>query len=147
MQFIQELKAETQPPHTLCWSLSHYQHEWVILLWGPAWLQCVSYIHFLLCCSCLKWTSNSSVEECVESQAAVRCGSCLWKRAGRVEGEGGGLSSIRGISRSSRVALSSHVWSCLVGSTCSAGELLSSLPFVDKAEVKQCYVTALSLRP
>lgn len=91
------------------------------------------------------------MEECVESEAAVRRGSCLWKRVGRAEGwrgGGGGLSSIRGISCCcSGAARSSHVWSCLVGSTLSAGELLPALPFVDKAEVKQRYVTALSPLP
>ena len=62
-------------------------------------------------------------------------------------GVGGGLFSIRGISCCSGASLPSHVWSCLVGSTHSAGQLLSSLPFVDKAEVKRRYVTALSLHP
>lgn len=46
-------------------------------------------IHFLLCSICLKGTSNSFIEVCVESQATVQRGSCIWKRAGRAGGVGG----------------------------------------------------------
>lgn len=74
-------------------------------------------------------------------------GCCpVWKlfmaASGAGGGAGGGRFSIRRrISRCCRTALSSHVWICSVGSLCGAGQLLLSRPFVDKAKIKQRYVT------